>query len=212
MERLTTDYGVVLTYRDSVLNEIDEQDYVSVTKEQLNIMLEALRKQAKRNGWKYNLMLCPSISNPRNMKKERLHIHVIVRGNPGATIIKWLKKYWHKKYGIVNVKKLYNSSGFAGYMKSQAMYTINRSLDFQTFDVAETVENACVEAETELCSPLIDIYNTNSTCTEVEEDTVCVNRKGEILWAINTSLMVLNLVKQKLLHLSPPKLRLLESG
>lgn len=41
----------------------------------------------------------------RHRKRCRLHIHLLVVGEPGATIAQYIKKYWEKRHGIVQMRK-----------------------------------------------------------------------------------------------------------
>jgi hypothetical protein len=158
MRRETNEYGVVLSYRDGALVGISEEEYIEVTKKHLKALFSSLRKKANVEDWAYEISVCPSVSNPRNLKKERLHIHICIRANPCTTIAKWVKDYWYKRFGIANMEKLYDYVTFRdGYMKAQAIYTWEQSKDItmlETSNEVVRVENSSSQDDKVLGSSL----------------------------------------------------------
>lgn len=127
--RKTTEYGLELTYRDSILKDMPPNEYEEFTEKQLKTLLTALRKHAKKENWAYKITVGPSIVDPRTGKKVRLHAHILLKANPGWTVAEYIKSYWHKRYGMAGIVKIKTSANFAGYIKDQAMYVRERTLN-----------------------------------------------------------------------------------
>jgi hypothetical protein len=123
-------YWITLTYRPNELKGVQEEDYRKLTDSQLRKLLASLRDKAKRESWNYNITLSPSITNLRNGKKERLHIHVLIEANPACTAVKYIREYWHKRHGIADIGTIYDKAGYLGYMQAQAMYTKTQTEGF----------------------------------------------------------------------------------
>lgn len=185
--RETNEYGLVLSYRSLSGNE--EKD-IEQCEKHLNAFLASLRKKAKTENWAYEIKVCPSTTDPRNYKKERLHIHLYIKGNPALTIAKYIKEYWHKRHGIANYRKV--DCGIIGYMEAQALFSWRQEYQADklvTCDHVETIENTTIEGVSEVGSPLMSTNidtdidttmenNTTQTSTGMEK-TTWVNRLNE---------------------------------
>lgn len=116
MERQLTEYGLMLSFRDTVLNNNDN-GFVHLA---IKKLFAALRKRAAKENWEYSMLACPSVIDPRNGRAVRLHIHIYLKGEPGATICQWIREYWHKRYGMVDFEKVHKSKNIMEYMKMQS--------------------------------------------------------------------------------------------
>ncbi|EEG78117.1 rolling circle replication-associated protein [Dethiobacter alkaliphilus] len=126
-KRRTTAYWLTLSYKIEPTGDIKKQ-----TKAHLKALMASLRKQGRANQWAYKIICCPSITDPRTKRVKRLHIHLLIEGNPGATIAQYIEKYWSGKtvqrngkgYGLANYGKCNQSTaGYISYMQEQAIYT-----------------------------------------------------------------------------------------
>lgn len=61
----------------------------------------------------------------------RLHIHVLVDGEPGRTIAQWIGKYWGRRYGYVKKRKIAESelsTWYEEYVDSQCLGKVIRKI------------------------------------------------------------------------------------
>ena len=119
MKRKTGEYGLYLTYDDNKcnINSVSENKYITITKKQLNSLLVSLRNKAKKENWVYKIWVCASVHGKDGVFKTALHVHICIFGNPSATIAKWVKAYWHKRYGFVWDTKMKDNS-YRGYIQN----------------------------------------------------------------------------------------------
>jgi hypothetical protein len=105
MQRTTKVYSGELTFSDLALEGMDGVQGARAAFKGLTVWL---RKKARQEGWAYDFRLSLSTSKPSIFRRRpaRIHGHFIFIGNPGTTIAKFIKKYWHHRYGMVSLERL----------------------------------------------------------------------------------------------------------
>lgn len=95
MQRATTIVTVELTFA-----RLTEKAVLQAATKSL---LVSLRKKAVKEGWIYDIWISLSISEAHTARIQmaRPHIHLIIMGNPGSTISKYITKYWRKRHGKI---------------------------------------------------------------------------------------------------------------
>lgn len=131
MKRTTAEYTDLLTFRNIPTDERE-------LNRQIKSMLNALRDMAKRQGWSYQIHLAPSTTDPRTGEKVRLHIHVIIIGNPACTIAAYVSQYWRKRHGNSSHRRII--SGTAGYYRTHYVDAQADKIYEQAYDYA-TIES-----------------------------------------------------------------------
>lgn len=104
--RNTTSHFVTLTFANQNL-------ILPEARRLVKRLANALRDKARKEGWKYIFWLRFCNIDPRSGKQNALHVHLVITGNPGCTIAKWMKSYWELRNGYVHSKKIRNAGGFA---------------------------------------------------------------------------------------------------
>ncbi len=121
--RKTSKYALILSYRGGAFNAETAPDFAQLTRRHLKALSASLRKEARKNNWSYHVLIGPSMTDPRTGKKVRLHVHAYIEANPGATVTKWMRQYWHARHGIVNSRKCEEETDqLICYIRSQALY------------------------------------------------------------------------------------------
>lgn len=116
--------GIVLTLNNEKVDISTDE-----AKRKVKSLLDALRIQAKRKGWKYHVYIAFSRSNQK-IKAERPHFHMLVIAEPWSVVRDWIIKYWNppqksfrEQYGIVKHQKVNNVGWFVdNYIKGQSEF------------------------------------------------------------------------------------------
>lgn len=141
MERMTNDYGLVLTY------EIEPT--LAQLRANLKALCASLRKMGKREKWAYKAIICPSKSDKTGLIEKRTHIHLVIKANPACTASKYICKYWKERHGISSYQKISTPKSFLDdYVFPQAIYIWKQDLNpelLETYDIEQSPINASVE-------------------------------------------------------------------
>lgn len=120
-------YTIDLTTRNDTDNtgfrkrhsEVTEQDILGA----FDNILNKIRYQAKRHGWKYAIYGVSSNEHLSQHTKGAWHLHILLYGNPANTMCRKIKEYWVKaRYGNSiqqEIKKCW-SNGKQRYIIQQA--------------------------------------------------------------------------------------------
>ena len=126
MKRTTAEYTDLLTFRDIPADKRE-------LNRQIKSMLNALRDMAKRQEWSYQIHLAPSTTDPRTGEKVRLHIHVIIIGNPACTIAAYVSQYWRKRHGNSSYQRMISGTAChyrTHYVDAQADKIYEQEYDY----------------------------------------------------------------------------------
>jgi hypothetical protein len=75
------------------------------------------------------LSFIPSLKEKECVKRllerpDRLHVHVLVKGTPAATVKNWIEQYWEKRHGMVWAGRLstnLDAERYEKYMRGQSI-------------------------------------------------------------------------------------------
>lgn len=151
MERKNTVYSLLLTYDSTKLdfdpaeyqqneNELIRNNYKTITAKHLNALFQSIRRYKTTRGkyWSGKIIAVSSCEvgykqYSREYSKSfqepvRLHVHVLINGEPGSTMSEYITTYWRKRFGLVDKKKLCDADigCLTEYFSSQRL--VKRSL------------------------------------------------------------------------------------
>lgn len=100
-------FGIVLTLNDEKVDISTDE-----AKKKIKNLLDALRRQAIKKGWKYHVYISFSRSNQK-IKAVRPHFHMVITAEPWSVVRDWIICYWNpskksfrEQFGIVKHQKI----------------------------------------------------------------------------------------------------------
>ena len=145
MERRTGCRGLVLTLNNQSKDLSDEEAEKAIKR-----LLDALRRKAKRENWRYYIFIGFSRSNQKLIEK-RAHFHVFLYADPCETVAGWICNYWNppkkskrRRLGIVHRQKVEQSKAgyfLSGYIRGQSEFVREQKKECELSDFL-TVENS----------------------------------------------------------------------
>ena len=133
--------GLVLTLNNENKDLSDEEAEKAIKR-----LLDALRRKAKRENWRYYIFIGFSRSDQKLIEK-RAHFHVFVYADPITKVAGWIEEYWypHKKgkrrFGIVQRQKVEKSKAgyfMSGYIRGQSEFIREQKVGFAELNLSDT--------------------------------------------------------------------------
>ena len=168
-----------LTYKH--LHSINVEELRLLADKNERAFLASFRKKAKKEKWDAELIICSSITNPRNGKTVRLHHHYYLSGTPASTIEDYIKGYWEDRHGFASKEWCYDKQGFLSYMIA------NRPLTFREQQFKYAVEDNCDQ--------VLTLATSNNEEHSENTDTQITSRLGTCLYRDSVSIKLLPLLK-----------------